>query len=188
MSSITNNIITFSIILILSCINYSSIANTGKTNSIRIYLDKNTYYLDALCDVELSEEAYRALRHGVSLEIHIHFQLRSKRYWVWDKKISEKILLYKLEHKPLTENFLTTDLLTGLRHSYDNLDAALNHIKTISKMSLFNQDHLIKDEIYIARIRAYLDIESLPPPMRPQAYFSSNWELTNEWYKWELMR
>ena len=55
-------------------------------------------------------------------------------------------------------------------------------------MSLFEQNLLIKDKIYIARIRAYLDIESLPPPMRPQAYFSSNWELTNEWYKWELMR
>ncbi|MAS82899.1 MAG: hypothetical protein CMF45_09445 [Legionellales bacterium] len=188
MSFITNNIITFSIILILSCINYSSIANTAKTDSIRIYLDKNTYYLDALCDIELSEEAYRALRHGVSLEIHIHFQLRSKRYWVWDKIISEKILLYKLEHKPLTENFLATDLSNGLRHSYDNLEAALNHIKTISKMSLFNQDHLIEDKVYIARIRAYLDIESLPSPMRPQAYFSSDWKLSNKWYSWKLIR
>ena len=188
MSYVSTNIVKYGIILMLASINYSSTANTTKTSSIRIYLDKNTYYLDALCDIELSEEAYRALRHGVSFEIHVHFQLRLRRDWFWDKTISEKILIYKLEHKPLTENFLTTDLLTGLRHSHDNLDAALNHIKIISKMSLFEQNLLIKDKIYIARIRAYLDIESLPPPMRPQAYFSSNWELTNEWYKWELMR
>ena len=188
MPLLSTNIAKLSVLLILLCINYSCIANTTKIKTTHIYLENNTYYLDASYDFELSEEAYKALRHGISFEIHAHFQLRLKRTWLWDKTISENTLIYKLEHKPLTENFLTIDLLTGLRHSHDNLDAALNYIKTISKMTLFDQALLINNKTYTARIRAYLDIESLPPPMRPQAYFSSNWDLSSEWYEWELRR
>ncbi|GJM05091.1 MAG: hypothetical protein DHS20C09_10820 [marine bacterium B5-7] len=182
------NIAKISTLFMLLFINYSCLANTTKINTAHVYVENNTYYLDASYDFELSDEAYKALRHGISFEIHAHFQLRLKRAWLWDETISEKTLLYKLEHKPLTENFLTIDLLTGLRHSYDNLDAALNHIKTISKVALFDQDLLIENKTYIARIRAYLDIESLPPPMRPQAYFSPNWDLSSEWYEWEWER
>jgi len=188
MSFVSTNITKISILFIMLCVHFSCYANAAKINTTNIYIENNTYYLDASYDFELSEEAYKALRHGISFEIHAHFQLRLKRAWLWDETISEKTLIYKLEHKPLTENFLTIDLLTGLRHSYDNLDAALNHIKTISKMSLFDQDLLIENKTYTARIRTYLDIESLPPPMRPQAYFSPNWDLSSEWHEWELVR
>ncbi len=188
MSFLTTHIAKTSVLFILLCINYTCNANTTKINATHIYLENSTYYLNASYEFELSEEAYKALRHGISFEIHAHFQLRLKRTWLWDKTISEKKLIYKLEHKPLTENFLTINLLTGLRHSHDNLDAALNYIKNISKMALFDEDLLIGNKTYIARIRAYLDIESLPPPMRPQAYFSPNWDLSSEWYEWELGR
>ena len=66
--------------------------------------------------------------------------------------------------------------------------AALSHIRDISNMSLFDQALLTEDNTYVARIRAFLDTESLPPPMRPQSYFSSNWDMSSEWYRWELVR
>jgi len=188
MSDAIKKLVKISTLFILICIQYPCYANTAQINSTHTYVENNTYYLDAAYDFELSEEAYKALRHGISFEIHAHFQLRLKRSWLWDKTISEKILIFKLEHKPLTENFLTIDLTTGLRHSYDNLDAALNHITSIFRMTLFDQDILVENERYIARIRAFLDIESLPPPMRPQAYFSPSWDLSSEWYEWELVR
>jgi Domain of unknown function (DUF4390) len=188
MSATYKSLNIISALFILTCMHYSCFASTIKINSTQLYIENNAYYLDTAYDFDLSEEAYKALRHGISFEIHAHFQLRLKRAWLWDKTISEKTLIYKLEHKPLTENFMTIDLTTGLRHSYDSLDAALNHIKTISKMALFDQALLIEKNTYVARIRAFLDIESLPPPMRPQAYFSPNWDISSEWYEWELAR
>jgi hypothetical protein len=165
--------------------------HAGYANSVNIkftntYVENNTYYLDAGYDLELSEEAYKALRHGISFEIHAQFQLRLERMWLWNKTISEKTLIYKLEHKPLTENFLTIDLNTGLRHSYDSLDAALRNIRTISKMALFDQALITSDKTYTARMRVFLDIESLPPPMRPQAYFSPSWDISSAWHEWKL--
>ena len=163
-------------------------AKTINIESTHSYTEDATYYLDAVFDFQLTEEADKALHHGISLEIHTHFQLRLKREWLWDKTISEKKLIYKLEHIPLTGNFLTINLSTGLRNSYSNLNAALEHINLVSKMKLFNQSALRKDKSYIARIRTFLDIGSLPTPMRPQAYFSSNWDMSSEWFEWEIVQ
>ncbi len=176
-------------LFILICIQFPCLAATNvNIKQAQTYIENNTYYLNAAYDFELSAEAYKALRQGITFEIHVHFQLRIKRDWLWDKIIIEKTFIHKLAHKPLTENFLTIDLTTGLRHSYNNLDAALNHIKKISKMMLFNQALLVDNKTYIARIRAFLDIESLPPPMRPQAYFSADWVLASAWHEWVLDR
>jgi len=176
------------LIITLACICNSAYANTINIKSTHAYIEDEAYYLDALFDFALTEEAIKALRHGISLEIHTHFQLRLNREWLWDKTISEKSIIYKLEHKPLTENFLTINLITGLRRSYNNLNAALSHISLISKMELFKQSFLLKDKNYVARIRTFLNIESLPSPMRLQAYFSQSWDISSEWYEWEVIQ
>ncbi len=170
------------------CICNLAYAKTINIKSTHAYTEDTTYYLDTLFDFNLTKEADKALHHGISLEIHTHFQLRLKREWLWDKTISEKMIVYRLEHRPLTKNFLTINLNTGLRNSYSNLDAALSYINSVSRMELFDQSILLKDKNYIARIRTFLDIGALPSPMRPQAYFSSNWDMSSEWYEWEVIQ
>ena len=175
-------------LLILVCVTNIVCAKTIKIKSTHAYTENNIYYLDTLFDFSLTEEADKALRHGISLEIHTHFQLRLKRKWLWDKTINEKIIKHKLEHRPLTNNFLTIDIKTGQRNSYSNLDAALNHINKISKLKLFDQSLLHKDQVYNARIKTFLNTEALPPPLRPQAYFSSKWEMSSEWFEWKVIQ
>ena len=177
---------TVSLLFTFTCICNLAYAKTINIKSTHAYTEESTYYLDTLFDFGLTEEADKALHHGISLEIHTHFQLRLKREWLWDKTISEKEIIYKLEHRPLTKSFLTINLNTGLRNSYSNLDAALNDINSVSKMELFDQSMLHVDKNYIARIRTFLDIGALPAPMRPQAYFSSNWDMSSEWHEWEI--
>ncbi|HIF50959.1 MAG TPA: DUF4390 domain-containing protein [Thiotrichaceae bacterium] len=177
---------TVSLIFILSCIAHLAYAKTINIKSTATYTENTTYYLDALFDYGLTEEAEKALLHGITLEIHTLFQLRLKREWLWNKTISEKIIIYTIEHKPLTKNFMIIDLKTGIRNSYSNLNAALNHINLLSKIELFDINVLNKNKNYIARIKTFLDIGSLPPPMRPQAYFYSNWDMSSEWLEWEI--
>ncbi len=161
-------------------------ANLINLTSKHTYIENAAYYLDTKFDFKLTDEANEALRHGIALEIHTDFQLRLKREWLWDKTIIEKNIVYRLEYRPLANNFLTTNLSTGLRNSFSNLDAALNQINSISKMKLFDQHMLQKDKQYIARVKMCLDTKSLPAPLRPQAYFSSNWDISSKWLEWEV--
>jgi len=174
------------IICIVICITNLAYAKNIDVESKHTYIEDSTYYLDTSFNLSLTEEADKALRHGIPLEIHIYYQLRLKREWLWDKTISEKKIIYKLEHRPLTKNFLTINLNTGIRSSHSNLDAALNQISSVSKMKLFDKNLLRQDEVYTSRIKTYLDISALPSPMRPQAYFSSNWKIASDWVEWEV--
>ena len=61
--------------------------------------------------------------------------------------------------------------------------AGLSRIRDIPLID----EHLIdSDSAYTLRLRALLDIEALPSPMRPLAYFSSLWRLKSDWYEWPL--
>ena len=173
-------------IILAVYVNQFVYADGVNINSSITYIDNNIYYLDASSELNLTEESYRALRQGISFEIHTNFQLLEKRKWLWNKIIFKKKLIYKLEHKPLTENFLVTNLNTGIVNYYKNLDTAVNAICNISKMKLFNKNVLQKNIKYLARIRLYLDIDSLPSPLRPRAYFSSDWDISSQWYRWEI--
>ena len=156
--------------------------------SIHTYLENNVYYLDANFNIELSPEAERALRHGIALEIHTEFQLLAERTWLWDKKISASTLKYRLQHRPLTGDYLSVNLRTGQRLGYNSLTAALNAIGAIRKMALFEDNMLTRDARCYARIRGYLDLASLPAPLRPQAYFSADWNMAGPWHKWQIAR
>ena len=186
--SITKKILSITILAVFLCLPVSGQANSIDLKSSHTYSEDNTCYLDALFDFTLTEEVLKALNHGIPLEIHTLFQLRLKRKWYWDKTVSEIKLSHRLEHQPLTEDYLTIDLKTGQRRSYDNLDAALNNISTISKLVLFNKSLLQQDDYYIGRIRTYLDLDSLPSPMRPQVYFSSKWDIDSKWHEWKIIQ
>ena len=86
----------------------------------------------------------------------------------------------------LTENFLVTNLNNGIVNYYKNFDSAVNAISKISKMKLFDKNKLKKNINYSARIRLFLNVDSLPSPLRPRAYFSSDWNISSQWYRWKI--
>lgn len=177
-----------SLLLLLTCLTNISLAKNIDIKSTHTYKENNIYYIDNVFDFKLTDEAHDALLHGIPLEIHTQYQLRLKRKWLWDKTISEKRVVVKLEYMPLTNNFLTVNMNTGLRESYSNLDAALNHINKITRMKLFEGSLLNQNERYIARVKTFLDISSLPTPLRPQAYFLSEWDISSKWLEWEIVQ
>lgn len=163
-------------------------AKAIEIHSTHIYSEDEIYYLNAKFEITLTDEARLALSHGIPLEIYIQFQLLLDRKWLWDKTLNEIKLIYRIKHQPLTEDYLVLEPVTGQKRIYDNLAAAINHIGTVTKINVSGTNRLNKENTYSARIRAYLDLESLPSPMRPQAYFSSNWDISSEWYQWRIDR
>ena len=177
-----------SLLFIILCFITPSTAKTIAIKKTNSYKEDSTYYLDTVFEFKLTDEANEALIHGIPLEVHTLFQLRVERKWLWDKTVSEKLVVIKLEHMPLTNTYLTININTGLRNSYSNLDTALKEMNNISQMKLFDESILEKNKNYLARIKTFVDIASLPPPLRPQAYFSSDWEISSDWIEWEVIQ
>ena len=81
-------------ILLTVCTNEIVYADGVNINSTNTYIDNNIFYLDASYKLNLTEESYKALRQGISFEIHTDFQLLEKRNWLWIKIVFKKKLIH----------------------------------------------------------------------------------------------
>jgi len=147
-----------------------------------------TPILDAYIQYQFSEETQEALEHGIALQIDINLGVKQQRKWLWDRKIKSTTMSYRLEHHPLSGHYLVTNLNNDHRKHFQNLQGALSSLGLIKNFPLFKHDILIPDNVYIAQIKAKLNIHTLPAPLRLLAYLSSNWRLTSPWYEWIIQQ
>lgn len=142
------------------------------------------YQLDARIKFGLDEEILAALEHGVELHIDVSIRVERERKWLWDPLVAEKSMSYTLQHHPLSQDYVVTDLAHEAQHQFPSVSAALKSIGEISNLPLVGTDELTGDWAYVGYIRAGLNIQMLPAPLQPAAYVSEKWRLQSAWYEW----
>lgn len=146
----------------------------------------NRIYLSATIGFELSDEALEALGSGVALDLLLEIEVLQKRRWLWDKRIAKNEIRYQLERQALSNLYLVSHDDYNIRQSFRTLARALDYIGDLNDYLLIDITNLNPEQNYYGRLRARLDIESLPAPMRPMAYVSSQWRLASPWYRWPI--
>jgi hypothetical protein len=149
-------------------------------------LKENVFQLEANMDLKFSDDALEALRSGVPLIVLVNIEVRKDRSWWWDKTIAELEQGYLLLYHALSEKYIIHNLNSGAQQNYVSLSAALYSLSNIRDFPLIDKNLLEQGDDYYVRLRTYLDIESLPAPMRPIAYISSQWQLESDWFSWPL--
>lgn len=159
----------------------------------RTTLVNGVFVLDADISFVFSEEALEAIENGVPVTIVLEMQILRERGLIWDnlwwdKEIASVQAKLRIETRPLSKTYLVRNLNSGETRVYASFDALVEGLGRIRNFPLLDE-HLLGDEgnVYL-RLRALLDIESLPSPMRPWAYLSSLWRLESDWYEWPIER
>ena len=176
----------FACILISFFIVKNSHAEGFKILAAETKLNNNVFQLEANMDLRFSDDALEALRSGVPLIVLINIEVLKDRNWWWDKTIAELEQGYLLLYHALSEKYIIHNLNSGAQENYISLNAALYSLSNIRDLPLIDKNLLVEDDPYYVRLRTYLDIESLPAPMRPIAYISSQWQLESDWFSWPL--
>ncbi|KAA6183858.1 DUF4390 domain-containing protein [Thiohalocapsa marina] len=166
-------------------------ANAGSeagftVSSVITRLVNGTYVMDAQIDYRFSERALEALDNGVPLTLEVHIQVRPKGAWIWGESLVDQRLRYRIRYKPLSERYLVSRLPGESGRTYVTRDAAVAALGEIQELQLLDHDRLDPDRRYEVHIRAALDIEELPLPLRPMAYLYPAWKQSTEWTKWPL--
>ena len=148
-------------------------------------VDKDVVFINSDIDIELSEGSIEALENGVPLTFQFDFEVR-RSTWVWNSTIAKVTARYQLSAHALTGQYVLRNLNLGTAQSFVSLDSAKAALGSVRKFPLI--DHHLLDAAYqhTWRIRASLDIEALPAPLRPLAYLKSLWSRGTEWYEWQL--
>ena len=156
--------------------------------SLETQMQDRVYLLTANFNYHFSTEAIEALEHGVPLLILVDIEIRSPRWWWSDTTIAELEQGYLLLYHALSESYVVHNLNSGTQNNFIRLDQALNFLSKIKKLPILDANLLDPKKEYYLRVRTHLDIESLPAPMRPLAYISSDWQLSSDWYEWPLQK
>lgn len=155
--------------------------------SVRARLDGGELLARTTLDVDIGPQAEEALDRGIPLVILVDVALYRIRPIVWDHRLARWTFRVELRYHALSNLYVLHapdfDEFETYRSAADALKAAAGP-RTIAAplpVSLSRTDTTLG-----IAVRAHLDIEALPPPLRMQAYLSPAWRLSSGWHRWAL--
>ena len=146
--------------------------------------------LSGVLDLGLSAKVEEALSKGIPMDVIIDIGLYRERAVMWDARIQTWVLRRRIRYHALSRQYL----LMGHRldatavESFVSLQSALTSMGSLEELSFPLNGELDSDSNYYVEVRASLDIESLPAPLRPVAYTSLAWHLSSGWTEWHVQR
>jgi hypothetical protein len=146
------------------------------------------HLLDARLQLVLSSEALDALSSGVPLVIELQLQLIQQRRWWWDDSEADLTVRFELEYRPLSQRYLVRNINSGDQESFATLYSALNYLGRVQGLPVVDDALLEPDSNYRVRLRAMLQTQQYPAPLRLLLFWRSEWQLQSEWYEWRLER
>jgi hypothetical protein len=149
-------------------------------------LRDGVYYLNAVVDYRLSTEAIDALHSGVPLGIRLDVEIIDPRRWWFDNDAATLQQLYKVDYHALSERYTVLNINSDDQASFGSLFAALQYLGRIERLPLIDTPVLDDDRGYYVRMRASLDQEQFPGPLRLLAFWRRDWSIASEWYRWPL--
>ena len=150
------------------------------------------YRVHARIDYRLSREALEALQHGVPLTFEVEASLVQRRNWLPNDEIAEGRRVSQLSYDALTRTYVVRN--SGAKRgevtqeSFNSLYAALNALGRVADLPLVNESRLDEDAEYEAALRAGLDQQRLPGPLRIISFWRDGLTLESDWYRWTLAR
>lgn len=146
----------------------------------------DVYLVDALLDYQFSPDTLEALSNGIPLTFVLTVEIHRRRAYLWDASEIKVRQSYRLSYHALSNRYLITNLITGNRRSFHSLDDAIAGLGIVNGVPVAERHRLDPGQSYELRLRAQLDVEALPAPLRLVAYLSPQWRLSSGWYRWEL--
>jgi hypothetical protein len=76
---------------------------------------------------------------------------------------------------------------SGEQTTFASLPAALASLGTVRRFPLIDAAVLEDEREYSVRLRAVLDEEQFPGPLRLLAFWRRDWSIASDWYRWPLV-
>ncbi len=151
-------------------------------------LSSGVHLLDSRLQLVLSSEALVALDSGVPLTIELQMQVIRVRRLYMDALDAELAVRFELEYRPLSQRYIVRNINSGDQDSFATLYSALNNLGRVSGLPVIDDALLEPDKSYRVRVRAMLQTQQYPAPLRLLFFWRSQWQLQSEWFEWMLDR
>ncbi|MDX1481570.1 MAG: DUF4390 domain-containing protein [Woeseiaceae bacterium] len=149
-------------------------------------LVEGVHRLNARLQLVLSSEALAALSSGVPLTIELQVEIIKERRFIWDDVDATLAIRYELEYRPLSQRYIVRNLNSGNQDSFATLYSALNNLGRVQGLPIIDNALLESGRDYRVRLRALLQTQQYPAPLRLLFFWRDEWQLKSEWSEWSL--
>lgn len=155
--------------------------------SVQASIKNEQVLVDLDLDLTLSDDAEEALQRGIPLIISIEMELEKSRPVIWDSPVTKWKRDVEVSYHALSEHYLVQETGRSEIQNFLNLSEVMSVIGNQRLLKIPVPKLPTNAEInYILKVRARLDAEALPTPLRLMAYLSPNWRLSTGWSKWPV--
>jgi hypothetical protein len=147
---------------------------------------QGVFVLNAKLHFVLPDGARQAVRDGVALTLSVDMELQRARRWWLNATIATLEQRYEVVYHALSEQYLLRNLNSGEQAPYPTLDAAIEAMSVIHDLPALDQSLLDPAQAYEVRLRATLDVRTLPETLRIVLFWTDNWRQRTDWYLWPL--
>lgn len=156
-------------------------------NEVTASIKNEEMLVDFDLDLALSDQAEEALLRGIPLIITIEVELERDRPLMWDTRITSWERHVEISYHALSERYLVQETGRGEIQNFLNLSTVMNVIGKQRSLKIPVPQLPTNPEInYQVKVRAHLDSEALPTPLRLMAYLSPSWRLSTGWTPWPV--
>jgi len=149
---------------------------------------EDAFVVDANIDFDFSDKAIEALQNGVPLTLELHLQVRRKGAWLWERDLMDSRLRYQIRYHALASVYQVINLQTNAQESFVTREVAISALGDILALPVIKHDKMEKGKIYSVGLKASLDVDALPLPLRPLAYLSPSWNQSSKWRSCRIRR
>lgn len=175
-------------LLLLSCLLCSPVSAGEFSTQLKnggLEAREGWYVLNMDADYHFSSAAKQAIQSSIPLYWNLKIQLKKERY-LQDKTVLSVTYRYRIRYHALLNSYSVKNETTNSIKKYASLMAALDSLSRLRDLQIVAVSALDKNKHYSVAVKLELDKESLPPPLRPVAYLSSEWDLSSDWTLWLL--
>lgn len=166
----------------------ASSAAAFEISKIDANLSKQTLTVSGEIDLSLNNKVEEAVSKGIPLDVELELRLYRERPIIWAQHVATWVIRRQIRYHALSGQYLVTYLHPKPKQleNYTTLQQALRQMGSLNALDLKLPDPAEHGSRYKLESRVTLDVESLPPPLRPVAYTSLAWHLNSGWTTWTV--
>lgn len=130
-------------------------------------------------DFELAPEVQDVLRRGISLHFVLEVEVEKKRWYWFDRLVSQARENIRLSYNPLTRIYRVS--IGNMTQNFDTFEGALRLMQSVTNLFVGSYRDINSEE-YEARARFYLDTSKLPKPFQVTLRKEDGWNLDTGWF------
>lgn len=151
-------------------------------------LDAGVYELDAGMELELPEDARKAIDAGLALRIDYDIRISRVRQYMPDAGLASLLQSYEVSYHALSQRYLLRNMNTGEQQDYGTLDAVLERVREVRGLPVIDAALVEEGPTYEVGVRAVLDMGTVPDALSWLLFWTDDWSTSSEWYSWTLRR